>query len=82
LKGKACYSEGGEDKKKENRKNKNKKMGWSTASFLFFFSRVPLVMQGMETCIIYGSCSSLEQRAFPVNPNEMPHLGTGVGEVK
>jgi hypothetical protein len=42
----------------------------------------PLVVRGMETCVIPGSCSSLEQRAFPVNPDEAPHHVTGVGGVK
>jgi hypothetical protein len=54
----------------------------SSASFLFFFSRVPLVVRVMETCAIPGSCSSLEQRVFPVNPDEAPHPATGVGGVK
>jgi hypothetical protein len=43
---------------------------------------VPLVVQMMETCVIPGSCLSLEQHAFPVNPDEAPHPPTGVGEVE
>jgi hypothetical protein len=50
------------------------------ASFLFFFSRAPLVTRGMETCVIPGSCLSLEQRAFPINPEEAPHPVTGLEE--
>jgi hypothetical protein len=79
LKEKAGYSERREEKKKGK---KNKKMGWSMASFLFFFSRAPLVMRGMETCVIPGSCSSLEQRVFPVNQEEASHPVTGVRGVK
>jgi hypothetical protein len=80
----AGYNEGREEKRKGKRKEKNKKMRWSTASFLFF-SRAPLVMWVMETCVISGSCSLLEQHASPVNPNEAPHpvhADAGVGEVK
>jgi hypothetical protein len=85
LKGKASYRQGKRwekrEKEEEKRKRKNKKKGWSTASFLFF-SWVSLAVQGMETCVIPGSCSSLEQLAFSVNPDEAPHPVTGVGEVK
>jgi hypothetical protein len=72
---------GEKGKKKEKKKEKNKKMGWSTASFIFFLL-APLVVRGMETCIIPGSYSSLEQRAFLVNPDEAPHPVAGVGGVK
>jgi hypothetical protein len=82
LKGKAGYNEGREEKKKKKKKEKNKKMGWSMASFFIFSSWAPLVVQGMEMCVIPGSCSSLGQRAFPVNPGDAPYPVTGVGGVK
>jgi hypothetical protein len=82
LKGIAGYSEGREEEKKEKKKEKNKGMGWSTASLLFLSSWAPSVMRGMETGVIPESCSSLDQRAFPANPDEAPHAITGVGGVK
>jgi hypothetical protein len=42
----------------------------------------PLVVRGMEMCVIPGSYSSLEQCALSVNPDEAPHPVTGVGGVK
>jgi hypothetical protein len=84
LKGKASYRQGKQREKREKeekKKEKNKKKGWSTASFLFF-SWVSLVVRGMETCVIPGSCSSLKQLAFSVNLDEAPYPVTGVGEVK
>jgi uncharacterized membrane protein len=68
-------------KRRRKKKEKNKKKGWSTASFLFFLW-VSLAVRGMEMCVIPRSCSSLEQLAFSVNPDEAPHPVTGVGEVK
>jgi hypothetical protein len=41
-----------------------------------------LVVWGMETYVIPGSCSSLEQHVFPVNLDEAPHPAIGVREVK
>jgi hypothetical protein len=77
LKGKAGYSEGREEKKKEK---KNIKGGLRRR--FFSSSAGPIGRAGMETCTILGFCSSLEQRAFPVNPDEAPQPATGVGEVK
>jgi hypothetical protein len=82
LKGTAGYSEGRGEKKEEKKKEKNKKMGRSTVLFLFFSSRAPLVVRVMGMGVIPESCSSLEQRAFPINPDETPHPMTGVGGVK
>jgi hypothetical protein len=82
LQGKVGYNEGREEKKKKKKKEKNKKIMWSMSSFLFFSSRAPLVMRVMETCIIPRSCSSLEQHASLVNPDEAPYPVTGVGGVK
>jgi hypothetical protein len=77
------YSEGREEKNKEKEKEKNKRMGWSTASFLFFSPQAPSVMWRIETCVIPGPRSSLEeQRAFSVNLDEAPHPVTGVEGVK
>jgi hypothetical protein len=52
------------------------------ASFIFFSSRALLVMWVMETCVTPGSCSLLEQRASPVDLDEVPYPVTEVGGVK
>jgi hypothetical protein len=56
----ASYSEGRGEKKEAKKKEKNKKMGRSMASFLLFSLWAPSVVWRIETCVIPGSCSSLE----------------------
>jgi hypothetical protein len=69
-------------REKEKKKKEKKRNGWSTMSFLFFSSRASLVVWAMETSVISGFCSLLEQRASSVNPDDAPHPVTGVGGVK
>jgi hypothetical protein len=45
----ASYSKGREEKKEAKKKEKNKKMGRSTASFLLFSLRTPSVVWRIET---------------------------------
>jgi hypothetical protein len=75
------YSEGREKKKEAKKKEKNK-MGRSTMLFLLFSLRAPSVMWAMRMGVTPESCSSLVQRAFPVKPDEAPHLLIGVGGAK
>jgi hypothetical protein len=65
---------------KEEREKQKEGMVYGVVSLLRLV--VPLVVQVMETGVIPRSCSSLEQHAFPVNPDEVPHPPTGVGEVE
>jgi hypothetical protein len=62
--------------KEEREKQKD---GRSIVSSLFFSSGPLLVVRVMGTSVIPESCSSLEQREFPVNLDEAPHPMTGVG---
>jgi hypothetical protein len=81
LKGKAGYSKGrGEKEGKEEREKQKDGVVYGLVPLLLLAA--PLVVQGMETCIIPRSCLSLEQRAFPVNPDKAPHPMTEVGGVK
>jgi hypothetical protein len=84
LKGKAGYKPGKRREKrekegKEEREKQKERVVYGVVSLLL---AGPIVVRGMETCIISRSCSSVEQQAFPVNSDEAPHPATGVGEVK
>jgi hypothetical protein len=69
------------EKRRKRRKRKQEEgMVYDVVPLLLLAA--PLVVRGMETCVIPGSYSSLEQRAFPVKPDEVPHPGTRVGGVK
>jgi hypothetical protein len=67
-------AKGGKRKRRKKRKRKTKGVVFDV---VYFLSRIPLVVRGMETCVIPGSCSSLEQHAFPVNLDEAPHPAQG-----
>jgi hypothetical protein len=74
-------TKGEKRKRRKRRKRKQEEeVVYSVVPLLLLAA--PLVVQEMETCVIPESCSSLEQRAFPVKPDEVPHPGTGVGGVK
>jgi hypothetical protein len=71
-----------ERREKEGKKKEKKQKDEVVYDVILFFSpRAPLVVRVMETCIIPRSCSLLEQRASPVNPDKTPHPVTGVGGV-
>jgi hypothetical protein len=69
-----------EKREKEEREKQKDGMVYGVVPLLLLAG--PLVVRGMEMCVIPGSCSSLEQRALSVNPDKAPHPVTGVGEVK
>jgi hypothetical protein len=73
LKGKAGYNEGREEKKKEKKKREKQKDGVVYGVVPYLLLTGPLVMWGIEMCVIPGSCSSLGQHTFLVNLGEVPH---------
>jgi hypothetical protein len=68
--------------KKEREEREKQKEGVVYGVVPLLLLAGPLVVRARETSIISGSCSLLEQRASPVNPDETPHPATGVGGVK
>jgi hypothetical protein len=72
------YSEGREEEKKKKEEREKQRHGVFYGVSPLSLLMGPSVVRGMETGIIPKSYLSLEQHAFPVNPDETPHAMIGV----